>query len=58
MVGAVSWCSPFRSGTFTIVAGLGVWSTLYRVSTKARRKHDAVAAHEISLPQHTRDAKL
>jgi len=45
-------------GTFTIVAGLGVWSTLYRVSTKARRKHDAVAAHEISLPQHTRDAKL
>jgi uncharacterized protein (DUF2235 family) len=45
-------------GTLTIVAGLGVWSTLYRVSTKARRKHDAVAAHEISLQQHTRDAKL
>jgi hypothetical protein len=43
---------------FTIVAGLGIWSALYRVSTRARREHDAVASHEISLQHHTRDAKL
>ena len=43
---------------FAIVAGLGVWSVLYRLSTKARRDHDAGAAresHQLSLQQHTHD---
>ncbi len=44
--------------TFVIVAGLGVWSAAYRVSTRARREHDSVASHEISLQHHPRDAGL
>ena len=37
-----------------IVVGLGVWSVLCRLSTKARRDHDAVAkeSHQVSLTQH------
>jgi len=45
---------------FAIVTGLGVWSVLYRLSTKARRDHDAVAAresHQLPLQQHTHDAR-
>ena len=42
--------------TFTIVVGLGVWSVLYRWSTKASRDNDALAPGEprqLSLQQHT-----
>jgi hypothetical protein len=44
----------------TIVVGLGVWSVLYRLSTKASRDHDAVEPLDprtLPLQQHTRDAQ-
>jgi uncharacterized protein (DUF2235 family) len=34
------------TATVSIVAGLGVWSVLYRLSTKAKREHDTAAATE------------
>ena len=44
--------------TFAIVAGLGVWSAAYRVTTRAKREHDAGASRETSLPQRTHNARL
>ena len=44
----------------TIVVGLGIWSVIYRVTTKATRDHDATAPVEaptLSLRQHTGDAQ-
>jgi putative effector of murein hydrolase LrgA (UPF0299 family) len=46
------------TAAFAIVTGLGVWSVLYRLSTKAKRDRDAEAAkgsHELSLQPHTHD---
>ena len=45
---------------FTIVMGLGVWSVLYRWSTKVSRDDDAVAPrepHHLSLTQHTEQSQ-
>jgi hypothetical protein len=44
----------------TIFVGLGIWSVIYRVSTKATRDHDATAPVEaptLSLQQHPGDAQ-
>ena len=45
------------TATVAVVAGLGIWSGLYRLSTKARREHDTVAPHEpqFALQERTRD---
>ena len=46
--------------TFTIVVGLGVWSVLYRWSTKVSRDNDALAPREprhLSLRQHTEQSQ-
>ena len=46
--------------TVTIVLALGIWSMLYRWSTKARRDHDAAAPVEprpLSLQENAGDAQ-
>jgi hypothetical protein len=46
--------------TVMIILVLGIWSFLYRLSTRAHRDHDAVAPIErgpLRMPQHAGDAQ-
>jgi hypothetical protein len=45
------------TSTFALVAGLGVWSVLYRLSTKAKREHDTVHEPQLALQEDTRNVQ-